>query len=888
MYYILLDDNECLIMNGSNGVNRPIRGITSRSTLKINGWYDYKPEQGVRYFGISRKNRLQADKRDLPILIIGICFYNENAVELRRTLVSLADQVTELQDHAICQAVFVSDGHRQMSNDTKELFKHIFCTTTDHVRYWDNLMKALDDYCNEVDEANEDERRGTPIENAKKKPPHLTYVIQKTSKKKSARMNVQIPGSKDGKARSLPLTLILKGSNRRKHNSQEWILDSFARQAVVHTNEKRNSDNNRYIFMSDCGTLYDSQCLYRLVKYMESHPQCVGCTGRQRVMTAEEQDDTNEGVFSVSKFFRIIQLADYEASYAIYTGAFSAAGCLPVLPGPCALFRYSGLLSRRKFRKLDPLEIELKKEITNRSRQSGSILETSEIHKSEIHKSEFQDAEINELDTCRSETYKLEPVDIGHGASVGVSNSNCVTIGQGVNSNNNNNNIEPVNIEAITNLENNNIEAVFSETETFSQEVELKEVVICDGLSPRQSLPRSQSMLLNDSIDEDDSDDSVSEDVFSIPMGGYDRHVETAMEHFSSIVATPPEATDLVIENVKLAEDRIPSYAIVTHGKKGAYTTWVDGAVFKFQAETNLRSFVLQRRRWINGAFLCYVWNTLSNPHLILGSKHTPLRKLLIYILYFTQLINYVLAAISPAIFSSALFLALISLFNTEIYTAIIVIVIYTLLNIFFMWVHRYIVFVKPIFYLVVVVNAVGMCLIVGGYIKECVRWSFFPPNIDNMIIQWCTIAIMSIPFIMAAISLNFKSLGYLIISCIPYWLFLPTLVGSFTIYAFSRLSDTTWGNRVSVAGSSFKGASQKQLADLQADLSSNASVALVFISLANITIEFLTIYFRTNTWFIVGCIMTIFGTIIIQVLVSFVYFMVKHISCTTCKQRAG
>ncbi len=864
----------------NNVVERTIRGTTGRSTLKINGWYDYKPEQGVRYFGINRKNRLQVDKRDLPILIIGICFYNESAVELRRTLVSLADQVTELQDHAICQVVFVSDGHRQMSNDTKELFKHIFCTTTDHVRYWDNLMKALDDYCNEVDEANEDERRGTPVENAKKKPPHLTYVIQKTSKKKSIRMNVQIPGSKDGKARSLPLTLILKGSNRRKHNSQEWILDSFARQAVIHINEKRNSDNNRYIFMSDCGTLYDPHCLYRLVKYMESHPQCVGCTGRQRVMTAEEQDDTNEGVFSVSKFFRIIQLADYEASYAIYTGAFSAAGCLPVLPGPCAMFRYSGLLSRRKFRKLDPLEIELKKEITNKSRQSASILETSEIHKSEIHKSEFRDVEINELDTCRSETYDLEPYDIGKNTNVETRNIE-------------NTNIELVNIEAINNIEKigkiNTAEALFSETETFSQDVEFKEVIICDGISPRQSFPRSQSMLISDSNDDDDdSDDSISEDVFSIPMGGYDRHVETAMEHFSSIVATPPEATNLVVENVKLAEDRIPSYAIVTHGKKGAYTTWVDGAVFKFQAETELRSFVLQRRRWINGSFLCYVWNTLSNPHLILGSKHTPLRKLLIYILYCTQLINYVLASISPAIFSSALFLSLVSLFDVEIYTAIIVVVIYTLLNIFFMWVHRYIIFVKPLFYLVVVVNAVGMCLIVGGYIKECIRWNFFPPAIDNLIIQWCTIAIMSIPFIMAAVSLNFKSLGYLIISCIPYWLFLPTLVGSFTIYALSRLSDTTWGNRVSVAGSSFKGASQKQLADLQADLSCNASVALVFISLANITIEFLTIYFRTNKWFIVGCIMTIFGTIIIQVLVSFIYFIIKHISCTTCKQRAS
>ncbi|ARF09660.1 glycosyltransferase [Indivirus ILV1] len=812
-------------------VTNCIPGTTNSTSLKINAWYDYKPEPNACYFGIDTNNNLQSDERDLPILIIGVCFYNETAVELRRTLVSLADQVAELQNFAICQVVFVSDGHRQMAKDTKEFFKHIFCSTSEHVTYWDNLMKALDDYCEEVDAANEDERRGTPIENAKKKPPHLTYVIQKISKKHRSRANVNIPGAKDGKYRSLPLSLIIKGLNRRKHNSQEWILDSFAKQAVIHKNENRNNDNNKYIFMSDCGTLYESQCLYRLVKYMEKHPQCVGCTGRQRVMTASEQDDIDEGIISVGKFFRIIQLADYEASYAIYTGAFSAAGCLPVLPGPCAMFRYSGLLSKRKFRALDPLEIELSKEIIG-IRPSSSTIDLSSLG----YTNEF--SESTEIKSPRAD------------------------------------------------IRNQSIFLPYSK-----QSNDLVEVVVAPsgGNSPQNSssnLP-SQLPLINDSpYQMGDGEDSDSQQIFSITLAGYDRHIESALEHYSHIVATPPEETDLIRENVKLAEDRIPSYAVVTHGKEGAYTTWVDGAVFKFQAETELRPFVLQRRRWINGAFLCYVWSTLSKPHLILESKHNFFRRFLIYLLYLSQLINYLLASISPSIFCAALYLALSSVFNVESYVPIIIIVLYTVIVLFFMWVHRYIVFVKPLFYLLVVANAIGMCLIIAGYIKECVRWNFFPPGIDNAIIQWCTVAIMSMPFIMAIVALDFKSLGYLLISCIPYWLFLPTLVGTFTIYALSRLSDTTWGNRVSAAGSSFKGASQKQVADLQADLSSNASVALVFISVANVIIEILVIYFRSNTWFIVGCIMTIFTTIIVQVLVSFIYFVIKHISFETCRQR--
>lgn len=63
-----------------------------------------------------------------------------------------------------------------------------------------------------------------------------------------------------------------------------------------------------------------------------------------------------------------------------------------------------------------------------------------------------------------------------------------------------------------------------------------------------------------------------------------------------------------MVEGVKLAEDRIPSYALVTHGAAGSYTTWVDGAIFYFQAETSLEAFAKQRRRWINGAMFSYVW----------------------------------------------------------------------------------------------------------------------------------------------------------------------------------------------------------------------------------------------------------------------------------------
>ncbi len=40
------------------------------------------------------------------------------------------------------------------------------------------------------------------------------------------------------------------------------------------------------------------------------------------------------------------------------------------------------------------------------------------------------------------------------------------------------------------------------------------------------------------------------------------------------------------------------------------------------------------------------------------------------------------------------------------------------------------------------------------------------------------------------------KSFFYMLVSFIPYYLFLPTLVASFGSYAFARTFDLTWGNR--------------------------------------------------------------------------------------------
>ncbi len=238
------------------------------------------------------------------------------------------------------------------------------------------------------------------------------------------------------------ICLCAKADNRRKHNSAVWILSPSGGFAF-------GSD---YVLLTDCGTLFTGQCVTQLVSYMMDHPRCNGCTARPRIMSGHEQDETSFSL--LGWLFRVVQMAEYEASYASSVAAFAWAGMLPVLPGPCTMLRYDALVGL----------------------QSG----------------------------------------------------------------------------------------------LFDNEEE------------------------------------------SRPLVAKQKSV-TPFEHFEHVLETPAHETGVVLENLKLAEDRVPSYACVTHATGnqselfGAYTTWVSGfgsfgPVVKLQAETDVKSWITQRRRWINGA----------------------------------------------------------------------------------------------------------------------------------------------------------------------------------------------------------------------------------------------------------------------------------------------
>ena len=688
--------------------------IEEQTVLSVVSNDDYKPIPQKVYF----RSKLDTNI-NIPTFIIGMVFYNEDSKELHRSMISFGKQLMEIRDLCKSQVVIVGDGIHQMHPSTNQYLYSLFCKNSEDEKIWNTMINDLQ---NDV---------------------HKTYVIQRHVPNDDNICCIKVGDYQ------YPITLILKSKNRRKHNSQEWILNSFVPQSC----KTIGFDVSKlYILMTDCGTLFEDKCMFRLLKYMISNPKCVGATARQRVMTAKEQNmDEEENWISSEKFLRMIQLADYEVSYATYTGAFSAAGCLPVLPGPCAMFRYSGLLSTRTIKS---------------------------------HRSITSDIE-SRIDESMNQ-------------------------------------------------------------ESMNQE------------SMNQESMNQESM-----------------------------NQESALEHYNNIVDIPIEETNICIENVKLAEDRIPSYSIITHGDKEAYTTWVDGAVFKFQAETTLEHFILQRRRWINGAFSCYVWNCLIHPGLIINSRLPIYRKFLILLLYWMQLLNYVFAMCTYGIMSGSLYISLLSLFDISPKVSLMISMMYGSIVICHLMVHKYTIFIRWFTIFVGIINSIVLIGIVSGFISEIIHWGgLINGNTGRMLIVFCAIVIVCIPFVMALISLDIKSICYVLFSFIPYWLFLPTLVGTFVMYSIARFSDITWGNRISDPQSSFHRANPEQISNLKTHMENISGIILLAVILFNIGIASILILSYT-TPFVIGIIFaTIVGVFLIQCLISIIYFIIKHISCSTCSQR--
>jgi len=236
--------------------------------------------------------------------VIAVCvpMYNEKAVELEKTLQSLYAMSLYMDGKYTLKICIILDGWSKVSDCAEAWLREKFPENSWH----EQVCKA--------------------VEKEKK----LTFILHEDKCK--------VGEYDDGSEQLMDLTVLLKTDNRKKHNSHDLFFRGFA----DHLNVK-------YVFATDCGTLFEPKCLHKLVTLMDQDENCIACTGRQRVMSRLVQPGCqNEG--TLERMLRTVQGYDYEASTVVFNSCFSLFGVLAVVPGPCGLFRLRPLL--------DPVDAE--------------------------------------------------------------------------------------------------------------------------------------------------------------------------------------------------------------------------------------------------------------------------------------------------------------------------------------------------------------------------------------------------------------------------------------------------------------------------------------------------------------------------------------------------
>ncbi len=235
----------------------------------------------------------------LPVLV---CGYNEDVGEFTHTLGSLANQQLELEAQGWTLRVVIGlDGWAATSASMKQLSERLFPATS--AGAW------------------RDELDGTSSTQGRF-PDVLGIALRRT---------LLLSRATDGRRVQLDLTLYIKRENLKKDDTIAMFLLGFVPHGMPAAD---------VVFLTDCGSSFEKNCLLILLTHMIEHPNCAGSTGRPRVA---QHCPWDEHMFDSweAKWCRGAQAAEHEMDAIIRYDFTSKIGFMPVLPGPCNMWRLS-------------------------------------------------------------------------------------------------------------------------------------------------------------------------------------------------------------------------------------------------------------------------------------------------------------------------------------------------------------------------------------------------------------------------------------------------------------------------------------------------------------------------------------------------------------------
>lgn len=226
-------------------------------------------------------------------LSVCMCGYNEEVEEFELTLASLMEQQATLLCNGWRMRVMIGmDGWGAMHASMRQFCREVFPPAT----YGDWQSELERDGC-----------LGIALRN----------------------QNTLFSRLTDGEVGGLDFTMYIKSENRKKDDTLAMFLCGF----MIHA-----MPAGELALLTDAGTAYNRECLLRLINYMETHPRCCGATGRIRVDPECPWDPDRFNNWE-AQWTRAAQCSEVELDTIIRYDFTNRIGFMPVLPGPCNMWR---------------------------------------------------------------------------------------------------------------------------------------------------------------------------------------------------------------------------------------------------------------------------------------------------------------------------------------------------------------------------------------------------------------------------------------------------------------------------------------------------------------------------------------------------------------------
>ena len=281
------------IAASSISTSDPIPSLTSHAAENhtryffVQGFTEQEPTANLedKYFPIAASKYEQVKVRggassSRTISVVIPC-YNEEDIALQRTLKSFQEQSLIMPGFRF-EIIVVMDGVTKMSESMSVYLQKLFGVRLN------SEDRALDPFIQFPETVN-------------------TVIVEPISQSMTS---LDVTNSNQEETFNFGLSLVVKRVNKRKVNSQLWCLASHAIAVQC-----------EYAFLTDCGIVFDKNCLSLLAKRMVSEENLLGVSGFQRGMSAVMQGEgTMEWLKNPVNFIlRQLQNYDHEVSQSAIT-----------------------------------------------------------------------------------------------------------------------------------------------------------------------------------------------------------------------------------------------------------------------------------------------------------------------------------------------------------------------------------------------------------------------------------------------------------------------------------------------------------------------------------------------------------------------------------------